>query len=208
MRIQHYSLDDDLIAATCLDRLPRFRVYQPADIAVVIGKGSNPHIELQVENCVQDEVPIYRRSGGGCAVVLDPGNIIVSAVLPSNGIGNIAESFEHLSQWMISGLKGIGIEDVRREGVSDLAVNDRKIAGACIWNSKDVIYYSASLLMQPRIDLMERYLKHPPKEPEYRRGRSHSDFVGEMNLSTPLRTMETIIGELQHALGAIVGAFN
>jgi hypothetical protein len=28
---------------------------------------------------------------------------------------------------------------------------------------------------------MERYLKQPPREPDYRQGRSHADFVGTLN---------------------------
>jgi hypothetical protein len=31
---------------------------------------------------------------------------------------------------------------------------------------------------------MERYLAHPPREPGYRRGRRHRDFVGSIGGST------------------------
>jgi lipoate-protein ligase A len=130
---------------------------------------------------MEDGISLLRRRGGGCAVVVDPGNVIVSAVLPMNGIGNHREYFRWLSDWLIEGLREIGILNIRRAGISDLAIQDKKIGGACIYCTKDFLYHSATLLAEPRVELMERYLKHPPREPDYRRGRSHSDFVGMLN---------------------------
>jgi len=36
------------------------------------------------------------------------------------------------------------------------------------------------LLLDADLMLMDRYLKHPPREPAYRQGRSHLDFVMNM----------------------------
>jgi lipoate-protein ligase A len=205
MKIEKYHFDDDLIAATCLDNQPRFQVYQPYNIMVVIGKGSDPDVELKVQACLEDEVPLYHRAGGGCAVVLEPGNIIVSAVMPSKGIVNITQYFHDYCDWLIQGLSRIGLTNVYREGLSDLVIDNRKIAGACIWNSKDIVYYSASLLVEPQIELMEKYLKHPPREPKYRQGRSHRDFVGQLKPLLSNRTVEDVVSELQDklAIGAV-----
>jgi lipoate-protein ligase A len=126
---------------------------------------------------------------------VDPGNVIVSAVLPMNGIGNHRGHFKRLSEWLICGLQGAGFADIRREGISDIATGDKKIGGACIYGTKDFLFYSATLLARPRIELMERYLKHPPREPEYRRGRSHSEFVGALE-----GDMERLIIKLRQSL--------
>jgi len=179
--IRPYEYDDDLIEAACSARERRWQVYRLDDIVVVLGRGSNPHRELQLDACVEDGIPLLRRQGGGCAVVVDPGNVIVSAVLPMNGIGNHREYFGRLSDWLICGLREVGIPNIRRAGISDLAIQNKKIGGACIYCTKDFLYYSATLLVEPRVELMERYLKHPPREPDYRQGRSHSDFVGLLN---------------------------
>jgi lipoate-protein ligase A len=85
--------------------------------------------------------------------------------------------FEILSDWMIAGLARIGVPGVRREGSCDLALGDRKIAGACVYRTRGLLHYGASLLVDPDLSLIERYLRHPPREPAYRRGRGHRDFL-------------------------------
>jgi lipoate-protein ligase A len=198
--IPWFHYDDDIIAATRLDRRPRVRVYRLSGIAVVLGRGSSPERELVLESCLKDRVSMLRRYGGGCSVVLDPGNVIVSVALQPAGVAGIRRHFDRLSDWLIRGLFSLGFQNVRREGVSDLAIGDRKIAGACFYAPRGFILYSATLLVEPRIELMERYLKHPPREPAYRRGRSHADFVGKLIGAGDSRTASSIALELQEIL--------
>lgn len=172
-----YDFDDDLLEEVAQDGMPRVRVYRPERLQVVLGRGSKPDMELQLDACLEDGVALLKRRGGGCSVVLDEGNVIVSAVLAMKGLGR---HFDRLSGWLIAGLEEAGIEGVRKKGISDLAVKDRKVGGACIYRSKHVLYYSVTLLVRPDMDRVERYLKHPPREPDYRQGRSHRDFMGAL----------------------------
>jgi lipoate-protein ligase A len=201
LQIGRYDRDDDMIAATRQDRRPRVRAYCPTQTAVVLGRGSRPEVELNVEACVADGVPILKRRGGGCAVVLDTGNVIVSATLPTHALGGVRRHFARLSEWLIDGLARIGVVGVRREGTSDLALGDRKIGGACIYSPKGALFYSASLLIEPDIALVERYLKHPPREPAYRRARRHADFMGALidlpNVDSALHFADRLRAALQ-----------
>jgi lipoate-protein ligase A len=70
---------------------------------------------------------------------------------------------------------------VSQEGVSDLVHDGHKIGGSCIYRSRDLLYYSTTLLIDPDLELVERYLKHPPREPGYRRGRRHAEFMGSIS---------------------------
>jgi lipoate-protein ligase A len=70
---------------------------------------------------------------------------------------------------------------VIQQDTSDLALEDRKIAGACIYRARGLLFYTVSLLVQPQIGLMERYLQHPPREPAYRQGRRHAEFVTSLH---------------------------
>jgi len=112
--------------------------------------------------------------------VLDPGNVVVSVALPTEGFGDNAGCFDALTRWLIEGLCHLGIAGVHGGGISDLVLDDRKVAGSCIHRRHDSLYYSASLLVQPDLHRIARYLRHPPREPDYRRGRSHAEFLGSL----------------------------
>ena len=172
-----YAADDDMVKATGEDGQPRLRVYRPARALVVLGRGSKTGVELDLPACLAAGVPIVRRRGGGCAVVLDPGNVVVSVTLPAEGLGKNKGHFKRISSWVIAGLDRAGFPGVRQDGISDLVLNDRKIAGACIYRTTGLLFYTASILAAPDISLMTSYLKHPPREPSYRCGRSHETFV-------------------------------
>ena len=200
LSIGTYNYDDSIIEATRCDRQPHIRIYQLPKTVVVLGQGSKPEIELHLEVCIEDNIPVLKRRGGGCAVVIDPGNVIVSVVLPMNGIANNRRYFKRLSEWLVAGLTTIGISGIRHDGISDLVRDDRKVAGACIYCSKDFLYYSATLLVDPDIQLMERYLKYPPREPAYRKGRTHSEFVGTLNVSPLSDKTTSLADELRQVL--------
>lgn len=175
-----YARDDALIEQTRGDGQPRVSVYRFDHTAVVIGRGGHQDLELHIQNIADDEVPLYKRPGGGCSVVLDPGNVIVSLVLPLPGIGHIKSAFGAISAWLIAALAACGVEDVVQRGVSDLAIADRKIGGSCVYRTRGLLYYSTTLLVEQNVPLVGRYLQHPPREPAYRKGRPHGQFMGSL----------------------------
>ncbi len=210
-----WTRDDDLVAATAADGVARVRVWRPTRTEVVLGRGSRPALELRLDAVAADGVPVLRRRGGGCAVVLDPGNVVVSLALPAPGIGDNPRWFRRISDWLIAALADLGHDGVRQEGISDLVQDDRapddrapddraqadraqadraqagslqtlprqavrKIGGSALYRAKGLLYYSTTLLAAPDVSAMERWLAHPPREPDYRRGRRHADFVGAL----------------------------
>jgi len=40
-----------------------------------------------------------------------------------------------------------------------------------------LFHYQGSLLVNPKLQKIDRYLKHPTREPDYRQNREHLDFV-------------------------------
>jgi len=175
--IGSYDLDEPLLAATREDGETHIRMYRHPGTAVVLGRGSNPERELDLTACLTDRVPLTRRRGGGCAVVLDPGNLVVSVTLPLPGLTGISRAYDDLTRWIIDGLERAGVTGVERAGTSDLSLDERKVGGSCIYRVPGLLFYSTALLVDPDIELVERYLRHPPREPEYRRGRSHREFM-------------------------------
>jgi lipoate-protein ligase A len=172
-----YDLDEPLILAATRALAPRVRVYRFPGTAVVIGRGGRPDVEIHLERVRADGVPVLRRRGGGCAVVLDRGNLVISLALPAPGVGGITTAFRRIGGWLVTRLAACGVPDVRQAGTSDLAIGERKLGGSCIWRTRGLVYFSSTLLVAPDLDLIERYLPHPPREPDYRRRRSHREFL-------------------------------
>jgi lipoate-protein ligase A len=183
--ITSYQYDEPLLAAVKQDGGPRLSIYQPTNLAVVLGKGSDPGCELRLDRCLADRVPILRRRGGGCAVVIDPGNVIVSVAVQTTGINNTHRIFDSLTFWLVARLRSLGYNSLYHDGKSDIVLDDRKIGGSCVYQAKGLLYYSATLLVAPNIDNIERYLQHPPREPAYRRGRAHADFLSGLTPGAP-----------------------
>lgn len=175
-----YDIDDEMLMRTRDDGWPRVRVYEPAEIAVVIGRGGHQELELDTANISADGVTLYKRPGGGCSVVLDPGNLVISVVAPLEGIGGIKTAFAAISEWLITALTVCDVPGVKQRGVSDLVIGERKIGGSCMYRTRGLLYYSTTLLLDPDLDLVDRYLLYPPREPDYRSGRSHRKFMGSL----------------------------
>ncbi len=176
----NFYYDDDLIEAARGDGESRVRVYRLWDPVVVLGAGSRPERELDLVACREDGIPILERRGGGCSVVIDPGNVIVSVIATGLPFGNQRGHFDTLTGWLIDGLAEIGLPGIGRAGICDLVWGELKVGGACLYRSRDLLYYTASLLVDPDVDAVTRYLKHPPREPDYRAGRAHAAFMGSL----------------------------
>ncbi|MFC2150408.1 biotin/lipoate A/B protein ligase family protein [Calditrichota bacterium] len=202
LNIHLYDFDEDLLTAAKESGELQIRIYSVDNRFVVLGRGSKPEVELNLENCLNEEVQIYQRRGGGCSVLLDPGNVIVSVATPAPGFGENPRYFDAISRWLIEGLTSLGFEGVVRRGISDLCIGDRKIGGSCIYRTKGLLYYTTTLLVHPDVQAMERFLKHPPREPKYRANREHSDFVIALDqVQTELITSD-LIESLQNTLNS------
>jgi lipoate---protein ligase len=143
----------------------------------VLGRGGSEERELHRAAIDADGVPVYRRPGGGGAVVLDRGNLVVALALPLPGLGAVTAAFRLASDLVIDALTACGVPGVEQRGVSDLALGDRKLGGSCLRRERGLAHYATTLLVDPRLDLLEKYLQHPPREPDYRKRRPHSNFV-------------------------------
>ena len=82
-----------------------------------------------------------------------------------------------INESIISALRCFGVEDLFIKAISDISIEDRKILGSSLYRRKDTVLYQGALLVKPDMSIFERYLKHPKREPDYRRGRTHIDFI-------------------------------
>jgi lipoate-protein ligase A len=89
--------------------------------------------------------------------------------------------------------------------VSDLCVGERKIAGSSLrlWRSRAL--YQVSVLVDADVEVMERYLRHPSREPAYRAGRRHRDFVASVSDLVPGISPAAVVDALTSALVRAAG---
>ncbi|MCB2198297.1 hypothetical protein KQI63_02770 [bacterium] len=198
--IIHYDTNRSILDETKKDGQPRMRIYGVDETCIVLGRGSDPYTEVYLDRAKADGIPLYRRPGGGCSVVLDPGNLVVAATLPVEGLGETKKWFNRCTQWMIDGLRKAGVEGVDTDGVSDLVIGDKKIAGSAVYRTKDILYYAVTILVNADLSLIDKYLPHPPREPEYRAGRSHLDFVASLQQAVGISDVRMLVEKLKQTL--------
>jgi lipoate-protein ligase A len=156
---------------------------------VVIGKGSDPAVELREENVISDGVPVLRRGTGGCAVVLTPQMLAVSFAVQHTPQLKSSEYFRLFNAVIMRALRKHGVHGLEHAGTSDIALGGRKLVGTAIYRNRERVFYHAIINLASGAELIERYLKHPPRVPAYRAGRAHVDFVtslAEAGFTVPL----------------------
>lgn len=176
MDIRTYPGDEQALRLFEEEKQELFWVYEPQEISVVLGRGSKEK-EIKIEACLQDGITLWRRKGGGGAVVLAPGMLIITVVLRSRSKVYPSYWLQALGKEWCRVLRNLGVTEASVKGYGDVCLGERKILGSSIYNRGDIILYQASLLVNCPLELIPRYLHHPPREPDYRRGREHLDFV-------------------------------
>jgi len=201
---------DDQILRRCQANIAS-SVWRPDKTIVVLGSSNKVESEVVHQNCIQDGVAVLRRYGGGGTVVLYPGCVIVSlGVWVKRQFYNDLY-FRLLNQAVIEVLKKRvdGGVDLSQNGISDIVSCDRKFCGTSMFRSRNYLLYQASIICDLDLSLVDRYLQHPSKEPEYRANRSHKDFlVGLLDLHPELTTdvvcdvmSSSLTDEVQNSLG-------
>jgi lipoate-protein ligase A len=174
--------------------------YNQPGVEIVLGASGKPERDLFIDLCRKDGVPVRFRRGGGGAVVLSPGIIVVLAAGPLSSRFAFHRIFQHINGRLTAALESAGIADATHRGVCDLAVGDRKIHGGSLYLTRDRFFYQGSLLYDPEIGLMERYLKLPVNVPEYRAGRGHGEFCTTLTRLGVSQSIDSLGQTIRHEL--------
>jgi lipoate-protein ligase A len=97
----------------------------------------------------------------------------------------IDQAHRHVLGVLRSGLERM-LTGVEHQGTCDLALDNRKFSGNAVRCKRDHLLYHGTLLYAFDLGLMERFLRLPPRQPEYRGGREHAQFVTNVPLSAAL----------------------
>jgi lipoate-protein ligase A len=176
MEIKPYDLPDAELLEDNTSTY-RYMVWEPGFLCIVLGQSNQLDQSVFVERAAVDGVPVYKRASGGETVVLSPGTLVVSILKRGDGLRSPKLYFNAYNEKIVQALRGLGVKNLSKNGISDICIDNQKILGSSIYRSKDRVLYHGVLNRAESVDVIERYLKHPLREPEYRHGRSHKDFV-------------------------------
>ncbi len=173
-----------LLEAEAQKRGETLRLWECPTPAVVIGSGGKLAEEINEPACRAANTSFCRRSSGGGTVVLGPGCLCYSLVLSLEArpyLEGITPSYQWILQEVGRALKGIC--KASTNGSSDLEFEGRKFSGNAQQRKRLYILHHGTLLYDFDIGSIARLLPHPPREPEYRKGRDHDSFVENLPVS-------------------------
>ena len=175
----HYTLPD----LTIIDS-PKpfdFSIWQPDDIYIVLGRANSVEKALITDRVLSDSVKVLKRPSGGESVLLSPGMVVFSIKFTISNKERPSDYFKLINTSLISRLNLLGIGNIAYKGISDLSINNKKILGSSMYLKSNTLFYHAVINVNEDPSLISKYLTHPSKEPDYRGGRPHEEFVTSIN---------------------------
>ncbi len=190
-----YSLPDHiLIDPEATDSA--FMVWQPTEAVIVLGQSNQEDTAVHGDLAAADGILVYKRQTGGQTVILTPNTVVISVRLLSEKLENPQVYFKRINKLLINSLTNLGISDLQEKGISDITIGEKKILGSSIYRKRNMVFYHAVLNISETPEFIGRYLKHPVREPDYRTGRRHEDFVTSILLAGYALTSERIQEEI------------
>ena len=201
---ENLALDEALLlAAEAGTGSEVLRLWESTTYAVVVGAGGSVAIDVNLVACATDGVPVLRRASGGGTVVIGPGCLCFAVVLSVDrdpAIGMIPSSARYVMSRALDAVRPF-VPEATIESVSDLAVGGRKFSGSAQQRKRRFILHHSTLLCGFDLDRLTRYLNPPERQPAYRQGRPHQEFVATLPANTAI-VKERLIAAWQPEGGA------
>lgn len=153
---------------------------QGSSPAVVLGISGKPEKLLNAEKWSRQPLPLIRRFSGGGTVVVDSNTLFVTLIIQQADLPEVACYPEPILRWTETlyapALPAGSFERLE----NDYAIAGRKFGGNAQYLTRGRWLHHSSLLWDYDPQLMD-YLSIPERQPRYRGGRSHSDFLCRLN---------------------------
>jgi lipoate-protein ligase A len=189
-----------------------FRLWESPVPVVVTGRSSRISAEVDLPNCQSKGIEILRRSSGGAAIVAGPGCLMYAVVISHKSrpeLLDITRAHRFVMKRIADAIRPLveGLGAVQVVGTSDLAFDEgktapRKFSGNSLRVKRSHFLYHGTILYDFDLSLIAACLLTPPRQPEYRERRPHTNFVvnlpvGRQNLMDALTTAWPTSGKLR-----------
>lgn len=156
------------------------RIWQPRKPFVVLGRSSPADSEVDFDACQRDDIWVGRRVSGGQTVVTGTGCLMYAIVLSYQAYPEL-RLLDHAHQFVMTRMQKVSASlgiSTNVSGVSDLTLAGKKVSGNSMRCLKDRFLYHGTMICQNfDLAMVSKYLNRPVREPDYRAGRSHEDFL-------------------------------
>jgi lipoate---protein ligase len=157
------------------------RLWESPVYFIVLGRTGKIAEDVKEQQARKDRIPISRRSSGGGTVLQGKGCLNYSLVLDKQkqpGLADIHKSYQIILNKIVAILKTLDVPAAFRP-ISDLVIEstEQKFSGNAQRRSRNFVLHHGTILYDFDIALIERYLKMPQQIPDYRRKRTHKDFL-------------------------------
>ena len=180
--------DESLLGACdSLELGPTIRFWQASELGVVLGYSNVPEAEIRVDRCLADGVRVFRRASGGGTVLLGPGCLNYSLILPMSGsaaLASVKKTNEYVMNRHRDAIAKLVSDPIGVRGFTDLTLGGKKFSGNAQRRRRQALLFHGTFLLDFSLPLMERYLLMPSRQPEYRQDRTHSDFTTNLGRSS------------------------
>jgi lipoate-protein ligase A len=179
---------------------PSLRFWEPEQPLVVVGRSSPLGEEVNLEFCQRQEIPILRRCSGGATIVTGPGCLMYAVLIGYQGqeeLRSLDNAHRYVMERMVGAISRLGIP-VDWRGTCDLTLGGRKVSGNSLrCRRQGFLYHGTMLCRSFELSLVGQALHLPRRQPEYRQGRSHAEFVTRLPCE-----IEPLKQAIQQAWGA------
>ncbi|HZM01506.1 MAG TPA: lipoate--protein ligase family protein [Candidatus Saccharimonadales bacterium] len=162
------------------------RFWEPREYFVVVGYSNKVAQEVDLAACQAENVKVYRRCSGGGTVLQGPGCLNYSLILKIEGepsLQTITGANCHIMGRQRDALSSRVDGAVRVQGHTDLSLDELKFSGNAQRRKHRALLFHGTFLLHFNLAWMGRFLPMPSRQPDYRRGRSHEQFVTNLPVS-------------------------
>ena len=111
-------------------------------------------------------------------MVIGPGCLMYGVIISYEGKPEL-RSVDNAHTFVMERFRGglSSLEPVEFQGSCDLTLDNRKFSGNALRCKRNCFLYHGTILYDFPLQTLSKYLGTPPRQPEYRKGRDHSNFV-------------------------------
>lgn len=170
------------------------RFWETREMFVVVGYANRVAAEVKVATCRKHGIPIFRRCSGGGTVLQGPGCLNYALILRITDDGplrNITSANQFIMERNRAAIESLADQlktqnsklNISVRGHTDLCLGNLKFSGNSQRRKKAFLLFHGTFLLNFNLALAGEFLRMPTHQPAYRAGRTHDDFLVNLNLA-------------------------